>query len=347
MMKNRSGNHQQRDVDYNHYATADPMMMSRSDSAMTFRRDASTSMTTRGEDDEKYTTRENSVFSLNHAPAQAKPRMSRLGDASKLWSSGRRQPEEVLDADAEDCAMMMTMVARRRWYTLVRTHALSDCATVAVNDAELAMLEAEILCAEGGAGTPGPRRRVATVADVGAGGASGRGGMPDGDDLEEEYEEEAVVVVGGDIWKTSATTTTTTAKDGRTANATADATTSALRAQDSAEDGATLARNPPAVAANNASQQKPGGPCDHCGAVDSPQWRRGPATKPMLCNACGTRYRRTNNLGAAPSRSGTPEKRRANAIVSSTSNANSPRPGKKSARYAPAVERNHRTTVTC
>lgn len=346
-MKSRSGNHHQhRDVDY-HHATADPMM-SRSDSAMTFRRDASTSMTTRGEDDEKYTTRENSVFSLNHAHdahAQAKPRMSRLGDASRLRSSGR-QPE-VLDADAED-AMMMTMVARRRWYTLVRTHALSDCATVAVNDAELAMLEAEILCAEGGAGTPGPRRRVATVADVGACGASGRGGMPDGDDLEEEYEEEAVVVVGGDIWKTAATTTTTTTgKDGRTANATADATTSALRAQDSAEDGATLARNPPAVAANNASQQKPGGPCDHCGAVDSPQWRRGPAAKPMLCNACGTRYRRTNNLGAAPSRSGTPEKRRANAIVSSTSNANSPRPGKKSARYAPAVERNHRTTVTC
>eukprot|EP00227_Mantoniella_beaufortii_P013779 CAMPEP_0197581262 /NCGR_PEP_ID=MMETSP1326-20131121/4833_1 /TAXON_ID=1155430 /ORGANISM="Genus nov. species nov., Strain RCC2288" /LENGTH=242 /DNA_ID=CAMNT_0043145145 /DNA_START=231 /DNA_END=959 /DNA_ORIENTATION=- len=45
------------------------------------------------------------------------------------------------------------------------------------------------------------------------------------------------------------------------------------------------------------SYQKPGGPCDHCGAQDSPQWRRGPASKPMLCNACGTRYRRTNNLG--------------------------------------------------
>lgn len=334
MMKSRSGNED--DDDY--YATADPkMMMSRSDSATTFRRDASTSMTRR--DDEKY-TRENSVFSLNRARATAKPR-STLGDATKLRSSG----PEVLDADASaEDAMMMTTVARRRWYTLVRTHALSDCATVAVNDAELAMLEAEILCAEGGAGAPGPRRRVATVADV-ACGASGRGGMPDGDDLEEEYEEEAVVVVGGDIWKTAATKTT--AKDGRVADATADATTSALRAQDSAEDGATLARNPQAVAANNASQQKPGGPCDHCGAVNSPQWRRGPAAKPMLCNACGTRYRRTNNLGAAPSRSGTPEKRRANAVVSSTSNANSPRPGKKSARYALAVERNHRTTVTC
>mmetsp|Transcript_21263 Transcript_21263/g.68852 ORF Transcript_21263/g.68852 Transcript_21263/m.68852 type:complete len:255 (+) Transcript_21263:249-1013(+) len=42
--------------------------------------------------------------------------------------------------------------------------------------------------------------------------------------------------------------------------------------------------------------QKPGGPCDHCGALESPQWRRGPASKPMLCNACGTRYRRTNQL---------------------------------------------------
>ena len=31
--------------------------------------------------------------------------------------------------------------------------------------------------------------------------------------------------------------------------------------------------------------------------TDSPQWRRGPASKPMLCNACGTRYRRTNTLG--------------------------------------------------
>lgn len=47
----------------------------------------------------------------------------------------------------------------------------------------------------------------------------------------------------------------------------------------------------------NPAYQKPGGPCDHCGAADSPQWRRGPASKPMLCNACGTRYRRTNTLG--------------------------------------------------
>eukprot|EP00798_Chlamydomonas_sp_ICE-L_P020285 gene20285-27043_t len=35
-----------------------------------------------------------------------------------------------------------------------------------------------------------------------------------------------------------------------------------------------------------------GGPCDHCGAAESPQWRRGPSSKPCLCNACGTRFRR-------------------------------------------------------
>ncbi|CAD7695680.1 unnamed protein product [Ostreobium quekettii] len=40
-----------------------------------------------------------------------------------------------------------------------------------------------------------------------------------------------------------------------------------------------------------------GGPCDHCGATESPQWRRGPPMKSVLCNACGTRYRRTGQLG--------------------------------------------------
>jgi len=333
--KNRAGGSARDDCEEED--TADPtMMMPRSDSAMTFRRDVSNETTTTT--NEKYYAMENSALGFGGARS-AKPR-SRLGDAERsrpiIGHAVDPAEEGVFDQDEA-----MTMVARRRWYTLVRTHALSDCATVAVNDAELAMLEAEILCVEGGAGTPPPRRRVAAVADVG-GGATGRATTPDGVDLEEEEdyeeEEETVVVVGGDIWKTAATTKTTETS----------------RTQDSAEDGATtFSRNPPAVVsnrnapvANNASQQKPGGPCDHCGAVDSPQWRRGPASKPMLCNACGTRYRRTNNLGAAPSRSGTPEKRKAHAIVSS-SNANSLRPGKKSARYSPAVERSHRTTVTC
>ncbi|KIY91650.1 hypothetical protein MNEG_16315 [Monoraphidium neglectum] len=37
----------------------------------------------------------------------------------------------------------------------------------------------------------------------------------------------------------------------------------------------------------------------HCGVQESPQWRKGPQSKPVVCNACGTRYRRTNSLGPA------------------------------------------------
>lgn len=33
-----------------------------------------------------------------------------------------------------------------------------------------------------------------------------------------------------------------------------------------------------------------GGPCNHCGISHSCCWRRGPASKPVLCNACGSRY---------------------------------------------------------
>lgn len=33
-----------------------------------------------------------------------------------------------------------------------------------------------------------------------------------------------------------------------------------------------------------------GGPCDHCGIGASCCWRRGPSSKPVLCNACGSRY---------------------------------------------------------
>ena len=31
---------------------------------------------------------------------------------------------------------------------------------------------------------------------------------------------------------------------------------------------------------------------------ETPQWRRGPRGLPLLCNACGTRYRRTGQLPA-------------------------------------------------
>eukprot|EP01026_Neomeris_dumetosa_P052189 TRINITY_DN460_c0_g2_i2.p1 TRINITY_DN460_c0_g2~~TRINITY_DN460_c0_g2_i2.p1 ORF type:complete len:308 (+),score=24.83 TRINITY_DN460_c0_g2_i2:264-1187(+) len=46
-------------------------------------------------------------------------------------------------------------------------------------------------------------------------------------------------------------------------------------------------------------QYKKGGPCDYCAVTESPQWRRGPPEKPTLCNACGTRYRRTGRLELA------------------------------------------------
>ena len=38
------------------------------------------------------------------------------------------------------------------------------------------------------------------------------------------------------------------------------------------------------------------GPCDHCGACESCQWRGGPPEKPKLCNACGIRLRNHNSL---------------------------------------------------
>ncbi|KAL4301704.1 hypothetical protein GQ457_10G023340 [Hibiscus cannabinus] len=33
------------------------------------------------------------------------------------------------------------------------------------------------------------------------------------------------------------------------------------------------------------------GPCFHCGVESTPLWRNGPPEKPVLCNACGSRYR--------------------------------------------------------
>ena len=53
--------------------------------------------------------------------------------------------------------------------------------------------------------------------------------------------------------------------------------------------------------------------CARC-AAESPQWRKGPASKPVLCNACGTRYRRTSQLSIGrpilgPARTGQARKR--------------------------------------
>ncbi|KAL5714507.1 hypothetical protein ACHQM5_016456 [Ranunculus cassubicifolius] len=38
------------------------------------------------------------------------------------------------------------------------------------------------------------------------------------------------------------------------------------------------------------------GPCCHCGITSTPLWRNGPHDKPVLCNACGSRWRTKGTL---------------------------------------------------
>ncbi|KAI3940377.1 hypothetical protein MKW98_024784 [Papaver atlanticum] len=38
------------------------------------------------------------------------------------------------------------------------------------------------------------------------------------------------------------------------------------------------------------------GPCFHCGVTSTPLWRNGPPEKPVLCNACGSRWRTKGSL---------------------------------------------------
>ncbi|KAI7743424.1 hypothetical protein M8C21_011275 [Ambrosia artemisiifolia] len=38
------------------------------------------------------------------------------------------------------------------------------------------------------------------------------------------------------------------------------------------------------------------GPCGHCGVTSTPLWRNGPPDKPVLCNACGSRWRTKGSL---------------------------------------------------
>ncbi|URE26170.1 GATA transcription factor 26 [Musa troglodytarum] len=38
------------------------------------------------------------------------------------------------------------------------------------------------------------------------------------------------------------------------------------------------------------------GPCHHCGVTSTPLWRNGPPEKPVLCNACGSRWRTKGSL---------------------------------------------------
>eukprot|EP00879_Flechtneria_rotunda_P022261 GHRR01023487.1.p1 GENE.GHRR01023487.1~~GHRR01023487.1.p1 ORF type:complete len:207 (+),score=34.19 GHRR01023487.1:284-904(+) len=51
------------------------------------------------------------------------------------------------------------------------------------------------------------------------------------------------------------------------------------------------------VTSRKRSKQDLAGPCCHCGVTSSPQWRKGPKGKPILCNACGIRFLRTRTLG--------------------------------------------------
>mmetsp|Transcript_18216 Transcript_18216/g.33259 ORF Transcript_18216/g.33259 Transcript_18216/m.33259 type:complete len:486 (-) Transcript_18216:376-1833(-) len=47
------------------------------------------------------------------------------------------------------------------------------------------------------------------------------------------------------------------------------------------------------------------GPCCHCGTLQTPCWRKGPAEKPILCNACGARWLVKNDLeGYMPGKKG-------------------------------------------
>eukprot|EP00955_Chlamydomonas_euryale_P076965 362824-Chlamydomonas_euryale.AAC.14 len=53
---------------------------------------------------------------------------------------------------------------------------------------------------------------------------------------------------------------------------------------------------PPPPLAPRRPEPRRCGPCDNCCATESPQWRQGPPAKPLLCNACGMRFRRTSQL---------------------------------------------------
>eukprot|EP00878_Enallax_costatus_P011919 GHUV01012443.1.p1 GENE.GHUV01012443.1~~GHUV01012443.1.p1 ORF type:complete len:201 (+),score=31.75 GHUV01012443.1:249-851(+) len=58
------------------------------------------------------------------------------------------------------------------------------------------------------------------------------------------------------------------------------------------------------------NKQDLAGPCCHCNATSSPQWRKGPKGKPVLCNACGIRFLRNRTLTKV-----VPKKRRAGATA--------------------------------
>ncbi|OUS43703.1 GATA-4/5/6 transcription factor [Ostreococcus tauri] len=184
-------------------------------------------------------------------------------DADEDWRRSTEESEEVEGDVAVDASAHAEVESGRRWYTRVRIYD-DECST-AVWDAELAKLEASILSSSDDASVGGVESSRFRREE--------RRWAPPADYYEEDEENDggnfgvAVGVNGaGDARVVSVTST----------------------------GGVWDTNN------ENAVNTKSGGPCDHCGALESPQWRRGPAAKPMLCNACGTRYRRTNNLGPSP-----------------------------------------------
>jgi hypothetical protein len=99
-----------------------------------------------------------------------------------------------------------------------------------------------------------------------------------------------------------------------------------LLALDPAAGGKPRPRPPSALRASYALPQRQGQPtlqellaeatrggrgpvCCHCSATESPQWRRGTHEKPLVCNACGTRFRRLGNFGPATPGGAGPKKR--------------------------------------
>jgi len=221
-----------------------------------------------------------------------------LRGVSAKTSATRGEAETTVMPETmpETTTTTTTCAPERRWYRMVKMHDHGVC-TTAVADAELALLEASILRSA----APSGCERMVGASGGGGGGVAWNVNRPcsSGEDGERgrwapddaEYEVYAASGFAGEARDDSASAWE---RGG-------DASASAVNASVNA---------PTNVVASN-GHMKPGGPCDHCGAVDSPQWRRGPASKPMLCNACGTRYRRTNSLGPAPSsRMATPEKRK-------------------------------------
>jgi len=83
------------------------------------------------------------------------------------------------------------------------------------------------------------------------------------------------------------------------------------------------------------------GGCDHCGCTQSPQWRKGPAHKPVLCNACGARFLRTHRLDNGPASDVAPLASRSLAWAAASDEqdtAQTPPPKKAAARAAIAAE---------